>query len=99
MFRTSTDKTPLMNKAVTLKHLVPFVVVTPEPEFLKVLDVVPLSWVTLLQYCMEVGDSVSGPLPLLEKEERRVCSNFRGMLQASWESLSESGGEERLPVS
>lgn len=104
MFRTSTDETPLMNKAVTLKHLVPFVVVTPEPEFLKVLDVVQLSWVTLLQYCMEVGDSVSGlsdqgSYLLFQKGEWRVCSNFRGMLQASWESLSESGGEERLPVS
>lgn len=53
---------------------------------------------------MEVGDSVSGlsdqgSYLLFQKGERRVCSNFRGMLQASWESLSESGGEERLPVS
>lgn len=89
MFHISIDKTPLMNKAVAVKLLVPFVVVTPEPEFLKVLDVVELSWVTLLQYCMEVGGGGSGLADqgsslLFQKGEQRVCSNFRGMLQAFW---------------
>lgn len=78
-----------------------------QPEFLKALDVVGMSWLTrLFNITWRLGtvplDWQTGVVaPIFKKGDWRVCSNFRGItvLTMPGESLRQGTGEEGPDIS